>query len=47
MPACCSTCARVSEAVSEAKSASWMRERAADMLSEEVCRLEITDSKRF
>jgi hypothetical protein len=46
-PACCSTWARDSVAVSEAKSASMIRLRAADWFSVATCRVEITFSKRF
>ena len=38
-PACWSTWARVRFAVSDAKSASMMRLRAADWLSTEICRV--------
>src|SRR5690606_41077241 len=46
-PACCSTWARVSAAVSAAKSASRIRDREADMFSTDVDRFATTDSKRF
>src|SRR5207237_1379430 len=45
--ACCSTWARDRFAVSEAKSASWMRLREADRFSLLVCRLLIVDENRF
>ena len=47
VPACCRICARDRLAVSVAKSASWMRERAELRFSAVVLRLAITDSKRF
>ena len=46
-PACCRICALVSEAVSAAKSASWMRLRDAVRFSDTAWRFEIVDSKRF
>ena len=46
-PACCRIWVRVNSAVSAAKSASWIRERAALMFSEVVLRFEIVDWNRF
>src|SRR3990172_8141273 len=46
VPACCRICARVSEAVSAAKSASWMRLRELVRFSAVVCRLAIAELKR-
>src|SRR5690606_1772050 len=46
-PACCRIWARVRLAVSAAKSASRMRERAAERFSELVLRLAMVDSKRL
>ena len=47
VPACCRIWARVSAAVSEAKSVSRMRLREAERFSDTVCRLLMVDSKRF
>ena len=47
VPACCKIWPRVMLAVSAAKSASMMRDLAADTFSTEVCKKLITDSKRF
>ena len=47
IPACCRICARVSAAVSLAKSVSWMRERDASTFSAVVRKFAIVDSKRF
>jgi hypothetical protein len=46
-PACCRICDLVRLAVSAAKSASRIRERAAEMFSDTFCRLEMVDSNRF
>lgn len=47
MPACCNTWARVMLAVSEAKSVSWMRLRAALRLVDVACKLDTAELKRF
>src|SRR5690606_27690847 len=47
VPACCRIWLRESCADSLAKSASWIRLRAADRFSEEVDRLATTEVKRF
>ncbi len=46
-PACCRIWDLVRLAVSAAKSASRIRERAAEMFSDTFCRLEMVDSNRF
>ena len=46
VPACCRICVRDRLAVSAAKSASWMREREADMFSDVICSAAIAVSKR-
>src|SRR5450830_664399 len=47
VPACCRIWPRVRLAVSEAKSASWIRLREADRFSEVACRFDTTALKRF
>ena len=47
VPACCKIWPRVMLAVSAAKSASMMRDLAADTFSTDVCKKLTTESKRF